>query len=652
VSAVPEFRATYRLQLGPDLDFAAAAALIPYLRNLGISHLYLSPVMEARKGSTHGYDVVDPTRVSDALGGEAGLRALAAAGLPIIVDFVPNHMAATDDNPFWRDHREQFFDIDPETGAHRRFFDVDELAGVRVEDPEVFATTHATLLALVRDGIVEGVRVDHVDGLADPAEYLRRLRAEGVEHVWIEKILEPGEPLRPWPIEGTTGYEFLNDALQVFVDPRAEDAFAELAGEARPFAELAYEAKSEQARTTFAREIDRLRRIVDTDALVSGVAAMPVYRTYIEPESRFIDDFDREVLRELPESLAVHLALEVPTPPEFVTRFQQTSGAIMAKGVEDTACYRYMRLVALNEVGGDPSRFGLPVDAFHAANAARLRATPRALLAAQTHDAKRSLDVRSRLVALTHDAEAWVAEARAWHLLNAEIEPGAPAWPVELFLYQTLVGAWPISGERLEQYLMKAMREAKRETNWITPDEQWEARLFAFARAVIEHPAFLARFEPFVDALAFAGERISLGQVVLRCTAPGVPDTYQGDDNWDFSLVDPDNRRPVDWEYRRTRLDQLRSGAAISRDTAKLFTLHRLLTLRAERPDAFADRYEPLDTTARAVAFRRGDDVVVVVPLAAEPAEIDLPAGAWRDVLAPLAAVYGAAPAVFVRDAR
>jgi (1->4)-alpha-D-glucan 1-alpha-D-glucosylmutase len=648
---MPDVRATYRLQLTPEFGFAAAQAVVPYLRDLGISHLYLSPVMEARRGSTHGYDVVDPTRVRGELGGEDGLRALAAAGLPIIVDFVPNHMAVSDDNPFWRDERERFFDIDPATGDHRRFFDVDDLAGVRVEDPSVFTTTHATLLRLVREGIIDGVRIDHVDGLADPAGYLRRLRAAGVERVWIEKILEPGEPLRPWPIEGTTGYEFLNDALQLFADPRAEPALTALADDRRPFSVVVAQAKAEQARTTFAREIDRLRRIVDTDALVAGVVELSVYRTYVEPDTGFIDEFDRGLLSALPESLAGRLLLEVPTPPEFVTRFQQTTGAIMAKGVEDTAGYRYVRLVGLNEVGGDPSRIGLSVASFHDAVERRRHATPHTMLAAQTHDTKRSLDVRSRLVALTHIVDEWVDTARAWHALNVELTPGPPAWTTELFLYQTLVGVWPISWERLEQYLVKAMREAKRETSWVAPDEEWETQFLAFARAVTTNPGFLKRFEPFVDALAFAGERISLGQVALRCTTPGVPDTYQGDEWWDRSLVDPDNRRPVDFSYRRGLLDALRTGAPVTRENAKLFTLQALLTLRAERAEAFADGYTPLAAPARSIAFRRADDVLVVVPLDDAPAEVAVvPAGAWRNVLEPLAAVYGAAPAVWVRD--
>src|SRR5919204_160476 len=262
-----ELRATYRLQLGGDFGFAAARTLVPYLASLGVSHLYLPPSFEARPGSTHGYDVVDPGRISSALGGEEEFRALAASarshGLGIVLDIVPNHMAADEANRYWADERlrSKFFDIDPSTGRHRRFFDIDHLAGVRQEDPEVFEKTHRLALSLVRDGLVDGLRVDHPDGLADPAEYLSRLRSGGASHVWVEKILDPGERLRDWPVAGTVGYEFLNDVCALFVDPAAEDSLTslweEVSGDPRPFGEEAYEAKLEQARGTFRPEVER-----------------------------------------------------------------------------------------------------------------------------------------------------------------------------------------------------------------------------------------------------------------------------------------------------------------------------------------------------------------------------------------------------------
>src|SRR5689334_19033405 len=377
--------------------------------------------MRARQGSTHGYDVVDPRVVSSELGGEDALRALAAqasaAGLELIVDIVPNHMATSDENEFWRDPalRERFFDLDPVTGGHRRFFDVDELAGVRVEDPEVFDVTHATILRLVHSGIVDALRVDHVDGLADPAGYLHRLRDAGARHVWIEKILEPGERLRDWPVEGTTGYDFLADVQALLVDPDAEGDLTELAG-GPPFGSVAHAAKVEQARTTFAPEVERLHRLVSdrfsADELAEAVASLPVYRTYVEAQRGAVDDDDRRALASVPGPLRALLLLESdhPARAELVTRFQQTSGAVMAKGVEDTSFYRYVRLLALNEVGGDPGRFGISVDTFHAGNAERL---PNNLLVSSTHDTKRSGDVRARLCALTAIPEEWAGAVRS-----------------------------------------------------------------------------------------------------------------------------------------------------------------------------------------------------------------------------------------------
>src|SRR3954470_13625711 len=296
--------ATYRLQLSPEQDFAAVGALVPYLRELGISHLYLSPGLQARAGSTHGYDVVDPTRVSDALGGEDGLRALRARGLGIVLDIVPNHMGVSEENRWWSDERlrERFFDWEPGSGWYRRFFDIDDLAAIRVEDPEVFDVVPGKVLELVADGVLDGLRVDHPDGLADPAGYLHRLRERGVEHVWVEKILHPGEPLRDWPVEGTVGYEFLNDATALFVDPASEDEmtdlFAQLTGEDRTFREVALEAQVQQATTTFAREVARLRELHDVPGIADALAALPVYRTYVEPWSGRVAPEDREAVEE------------------------------------------------------------------------------------------------------------------------------------------------------------------------------------------------------------------------------------------------------------------------------------------------------------------------------------------------------------------
>jgi (1->4)-alpha-D-glucan 1-alpha-D-glucosylmutase len=642
-------RATYRLQLTPELDFAAVAELVPYLRDLGISHLYLSPALQARSGSTHGYDVVDPTRVSDALGGEEGLRALRAAGLPIVLDIVPNHMGVSDENRWWADEalRARFFDWDPRDGWYRRFFDIDDLAAVRVEDPDVFAVTHEKVLELVREGVVHGLRVDHPDGLADPAGYLRRLADAGVEHVWVEKILshsDPPEPLRDWPVEGTVGYEFLNDAAALFVDPAGEaaltDLFAELTGETRPFDEVALEAEVQQATTVFAREVARLRSLLEFDPthpIADALAALPVYRTYVEPWSGRVDADDVAAVREagIDGRLADVLLLRERGHDEFVTRFQQTSPPVTAKGVEDTAFYRYVRLLALCEVGGDPGRFGLSVSDFHAANAIRAERFPRGLLVTQTHDTKRSGDLRARIGALAGMAAEWREHVLRWREVNAALRAGgAPDANEEYLIYQTLVGAWPIGPDRLAAYLEKALREAKRNTSWIEQDHDWEERVRRFAVALLDHRPFLDDFAPFAARVAEAGRRSALGQLLLKLTSPGVADIYQGDELEALSLVDPDNRRPVDWAARRVALDALRGGAAPTDDTMKLFLIWRALDLRARRPEAFAGTYDPVDAGPGVCAYLRGGEVLAVVLVRpAGAAVLRGVAGRWRDVL-------------------
>jgi len=648
-------RATYRLQLTPEFGFAAVAELVPYLRDLGISHLYLSPLLQAREGSTHGYDVVDPTRVSDALGGEQGLRDLRALGLEIVLDIVPNHMGASDENRWWADEelRARYFDWDPRDGWYRRFFDIDDLAAVRVEDEEVFRTLHAKVLELVADGVVDGLRIDHPDGLADPAGYLRRLRDAGAERVWVEKILHTGEPLRDWPVEGTVGYEFLNDATALFVDAAGEAAltelFAELTGETRRFGEVALEAQIEQATTTFAREVARLRSLYDVPGIADALAALPVYRTYVEPWSGRVEDADREaVARAEPDpALADVLLLRERGHDEFVTRFQQTSPPVTAKGVEDTAFYRYNRLLALNDVGGDPGRFGMSVADFHAANTQRAERFPRGLLVTQTHDTKRGGDVRARIGALAGMAREWRGHVLRWREVNARLRAdGAPDANEEYLIYQTLVGAWPIEAERLEAYLEKALREAKRNTSWVEQDHDWERRVQRFAVALLGHEPFLESFRPFAARVAQAGRRSALGQQLLKLTVPGVPDVYQGDELEALNLVDPDNRRPVDWQARREALAALRDGAAPTPETAKLHLIWRALDLRARRPEAFAGAYTPVEAGPDVVAFRRGDDVLVVVAVR-DPgdAALALP-GPWRDALTGQARKLGPEAAV------
>jgi (1->4)-alpha-D-glucan 1-alpha-D-glucosylmutase len=639
---VADLRATYRLQLSGDFDLHDARELVPYLRDLGVSHLYLSPSLQARSGSTHGYDVVDPTRVSEALGGEEALRALAADGLGIVLDIVPNHMGTGDENRWWPDP--EVFDIDPESGWYRRFFDIDDLAAVRVERQEVFDLLHGKVLELVRDGVLDGVRVDHPDGLADPAGYLGRLRDAGIEEVWVEKILAVGEHLRDWPVSGTVGYEFLVDVGALFVDPRGEAALTELwasvSGDTRSFHQLERSAQVELATGTFARELDRLRDLLGSDpGIAEALADLPVYRTYVEPWSGRVADEDREVIAAagMDPALARVLLLEERGHDEFVTRFQQTSPPVTAKGVEDTAFYRYSRLLALNEVGGEPGRFGVSVADFHAANAERAERFPRNLLITSTHDTKRSGDSRARIGALASLPDAWAPFARRW----CEA-PAAPTAADRYAILQNVLAAWPITPERLEGFVEKALREAKQHTNWAEPDEAYESAAKAWATGLLADDAFGADLEALLAQVRPVAERHALGQVLLKLTVPGIPDVYGGDELWFLALVDPDNRRPVDWAARRSALDALRGGAAPTPETVKLWLIWRALELRARRPEAFAGAYAPVEAGDGTVAFTRGDrEVLVAVRVREDAPELTPPEGSWTDVLEGRGADYG-----------
>ncbi|HEY2778457.1 MAG TPA: alpha-amylase family glycosyl hydrolase [Gaiellaceae bacterium] len=626
------FRATYRLQLTPDFGFAQARELVPYLRELGISHLYLSPSLQARAGSQHGYDVIDPRHVSDALGGESELRALAKEGLGIVLDIVPNHMAAVDESPFWRDPelRQMFFDVDLKSGFHRRFFDVGELGGVKQEDWEVFWTTHAKVIELVRDGVVDGVRVDHPDGLADPAEYFERLVEAGVAHVWAEKIVEPGEELRSWPIEGTTGYEFLNEVMALCVNRAAESALTELyeevTGDTRRFEDIAALSKLEVAVNIFEPELRRLHQELKIENLPLALASFNVYRTYIRPTAGIVDECDQaEIGRaNVSEALRRILFLQEPGHDEFVIRFQQTTGPVMAKGVEDTAFYRYFRLAALNEVGGSPARFGLSVDEFHEANTRRAARFPRQLLTTYTHDTKRSPDVRSRILALTWFVDDWRAKLAEWRGSLGSLDDARE----EILVLQTLVGAAPIERARLDAYLEKALREGKLNTNWLAPNvehesavKEWAAR----ASVLVEH-------DPFLERVREVGRRLALSQLFLKLVSPGVADIYRGDELEDLSLVDPDNRRPVDWTARREALEAFRSAAKPDERTEKLYVTWKTLRFRAAHEEAFTGSYEPVDLGAGVCAFVRGGSVLAAA--AVDPFVTPRAPDGWRDVLA------------------
>ena len=585
---------------------------------------------------------------------------------------------------------------------YRRFFDVASLIGIRVEDPEVFADTHALVLRWIRDGVVDGLRVDHPDGLRDPGSYFRQLRSEG-PRAWLiaEKILGTGEELRDdWQVDGTTGYEFLALVGGLFVDPSAEAAMTEayraFTGLEDELPEIVRESKLAVLRENLGSELNRLtgllleicerhRRHRDYtrhdchEALRELVIGVPRYRTYVRAEAGEISPADEativavanaaiearpDIESELFRFVESILTLRVRgrRESELVMRFQQLTGAVMAKGVEDTAFYRYHRLVSLNEVGGDPDRFGVTPAAFHAANRARHAHRPATMLTTSTHDTKRAEDVRMRIHVLSEQPGAWAVAVDRWSGILARHRTGElPDRNAEYLLYQTLVGTWPIEPERLAAYMVKAVREAKVHTSWAAPDADYEEALVAFATAATRDRAFIADFEAFLGPVVAAGRMNSIAQTILKLTVPGVPDIYQGTELWDLSLVDPDNRRPVDFERRARALDRL-SGASPEAALAemdegwpKLYAMARILGLRAERPELFDHRadYRALRTAGRqsrrVVAFSRTGALVVAVPrlvhgLGRQPwgdartwadTRFSLPPGTWTNVLDP-----------------
>ncbi|UNX56389.1 malto-oligosyltrehalose synthase [Georgenia sp. TF02-10] len=787
---------TYRLQLGPDLTFAGAAAALPYLDALGVTDLYLSPVLQAAPGSTHGYDVVDHSRISDVLGGRAGLEALAAAaharGMGVVVDVVPNHMAVP--TPAWHNRAlwsvlkhgpdspyATWFDIDvgggegvlmpvlgarvgtvlaageltvgtavvptePDAGEqpvlryyyhvfpvragteqlplaellerqhyrlaywrvadeelnYRRFFDVGTLAAVRVEDPEVFAATHALLLALLADGVIDALRIDHPDGLADPRGYFRRLHeATGGAWVAAEKILEGGEQLpADWPVAGTTGYDAAWRLGALQVEPAGAlplgGLLAELTGDVPGALPAEVErSKRQVVSTSLYAEVHRLAtqlhelchadiRLRDHtfrslfECVAELVVAMDRYRAYVVPgesapagaEAVLRDAADRARARLEPdrhETLDVVLDLllgkEVGSAGrshearrgEAIVRFQQVCGAVTAKGVEDTAFYRWTHLVSLCEVGADAERFGLGADELHAWVQETAAAWPVTMTAGSTHDTKRGEDVRARIGVLSQHAEEWVALV---HDLRTATEPLRPAdldGRTENLLWQTLAGTWtpagPIEADRLRAYLTKAAREQKTWTSWTAPAADREAELVGFADALLQDDGVRAAFDGWVASTGPAVRAAVLGTKLLQLTILGVADVYQGTEVTRTSLVDPDNRRPVDFAALAGALARLDDGAApVGLDEEKLQLTAAALRLRRARPGAFVGAgagYEPLPTTSgHAVALARTDgDGPQVVAVATRLAHVldrlggfgehtvVLPPGRWRGAL-------------------
>ena len=602
-------------------------------------------------------------------------------------------------------YRLVWWQLSRERLGHRRFFTIAELIGVRQEDPVVFDDTHRLVIELVNDGTVDGLRLDHIDGLRNPLEYLKSLQAAtgGDTYIVVEKILAPGEQLpEPWPVAGTTGYEYLDASAKAFVDPEGLDVLAahyrDFTGGSLDFDAIVHEQQRfiiherlgpETARFAAALEAlarrDRIARDILPSELIAGavdvLAALPVYRTYIRdgvasPEDRdhlhraletartLAPDRDPRVFEFLREVLLLDHGPdlepdEVAERLEFVDRVQQFTGAVMAKGVEDTAFYQFNLLVSLNEVGAHPIPLpDDPIAAYHSHNVRMAGTRADTMTTAATHDTKRSEDVRTRISAISQVAERWTQRVEVWHDRNRRhrISQVSPTRNEELLIYQTLVGVWPLSGRenlhaRLADYLVKAAREAKVHTAWLEPDEAHESALTGFATALIGDDEFVQELKEFAEPLWRTGALDSLGQVALRLCAPGVPDVYQGQELWDFSLTDPDNRRPVDWKRRDRLLADLDDRAADEGLIAtfgetwqdgriKLAVTSACLRLRRERPALFRrGEYLPLevhgDRQDHVVAYARYHEdewAIVVAPRLTLGLDHDglWPTGGWE----------------------
>jgi (1->4)-alpha-D-glucan 1-alpha-D-glucosylmutase len=763
---------TYRLQLHAGFTLAQATALTDYLHDLGVTDVYTAPLMKARTGSTHGYDITDPNSVNPEIGTLAQLEVLGqelrSRNMGLLLDIVPNHMAASVENAWWRDvlrygatsKYASIFDIDwsrklllpildkpygevlesgefrihqedgeseldyrglrlpitiPEDADlsnpngldrvlsmqpyrlaywqkardamnYRRFFDIGDLVGLRVENDEVFRRTHALIMHLLGEGLATGLRIDHVDGLRDPKCYLERLPPV---YVVVEKILAGKETLpQAWRVWGTTGYDFLNVVNQAFIDrdgyEKLKSTYAAFVGSDASIQETVRARKRQVMKVLFAGEVGTLSRTLMEfaeedwhgrdllshdieDALIRITACLPVYRTYIRPGEE-ISETDRyhiedavAVANRLSPSPAYTfvrkvLLLEPPAYLEhrrcdwldFVMKWQQFTGPVMAKGFEDTTCYVFNPLTSANEVGADPNgpecSFG--VEEFHRRMQERRARWPFTLNAGSTHDTKRSEDVRTRINVLSELPEEWDRCLQKWRRLAGVDIPDANE---QCLIYQALLGAWPIDAQRLKEYVTKALREAKTHTSWTSVDEAYEDGVMAFIDRILDpHQSgpFLASFEKLQAKVSFYGAVSSLSQLLLRMTAPGAPDFYQGTEIWNYTLADPDNRRAVDFELRRHMLRELNAGVNVPdllndwRDSRlKMYLIWKTLCFRREHPDLFLQGdYVPLrvagERAENVVAFARrlrNEYAVIIVPrLVAKISRAGRwPTGAW-----------------------
>ena len=727
---------TYRLQFNRDFRFADALRIVDYLHELGITDVYASPLFKARPGSTHGYDIIDPTQLNPEIGTPQEFdelcRALRAKDMGLMLDIVPNHMAASLANPWWFDVLEkgeesqysQFFDVNWQSkkvllpilarpygevlenqelilkvengrlilqyfeeklpiaaGAenlnsdaldvilsrqhyrlahwrkaadsinYRRFFDITDLVGLRAERDEVFHATHENALRLLEEGKITGLRIDHIDGLLDPKGYLDRLPQT---YVITEKILAGREQLPcDWKTHGTTGYDFTNFLNGAFINPegfhKLERLYAAFTGSTKTFTDVFKESKRQVMTELFAGELNalvhRLSELAEDDrhardlrieelreAFIATTACLPVYRTYIRSEniseadrahvedaiaaagSGPAFDFLRRVLLVEP---AWYIPHRKPSYLDFVMRWQQFTGPVMAKGLEDTAFYIHNPLVSVNEVGGDPLGpevyFG--IEEFHRRNVRRHARWPHTMNATSTHDTKRSEDVRARINVLSEIPEEWERRLRRWQRMTpSELGPDSNE---QILIYQSMLGAWPIESDRFKQYVTKALREGKRHTSWIEVNEDYENRVRSFVDSLFSNEAFLKDFNRLQKKLAYFGMLSSLSQLVLKVTSPGVPDLYRGTETWDLSLTDPDNRRTVDFSSLAAMLWDLKKRAN-SRGLLKswvdgrlkMYVTSKLLQFRRENSELFLEgEYIPLRVTgARAnhvIAFAR-----------------------------------------------
>jgi len=782
--------ATYRFQFHKGFRFTDAIRQVPYLAKLGISHLYASPFLKARPGSTHGYDIIDHNAVNPEIGTENELnqlmKALREHGMGLIPDLVPNHMGVLHaDNAWWLDVLEKgrasqyarFFDIDwsrgklllPVLGKHygealesgelklrktgkrwsieyfghvfplnekstrnlkptrdpmtlhrllerqhyrlafwrvasdeinyRRFFEITDLAGLRQEDKTVFEATHGLLCRLAKRGGIDGLRIDHPDGLADPQQYLERL-SQAFTRPWVvvEKILADYEPLREdWAIHGTTGYRFVNVLTGVFVDASAEAHFDRVyqrfTGERASFEEISVWSRHLIMATTLAAELlmlsNWLARIASGNrftrdytasglrkALAEVAAHFPVYRSYVS--ARGVSDSDRRWIDWAVKAARrssriadpaifgfIRDVLTLEAAPargkrraemlRFAMRFQQFTAPVVAKGVEDTAFYRYNRLIALNEVGGHPARFGMSLKAFHAAAEDRAKSWPTTMLGSSTHDTKRSEDARARLAVLSELASSWRVWLRRWSTLNrSHRTDDSLSKGDEYHFYQAALAVWPADAERLRAYMLKSAREAKQRTSWVNPDADYEAALERFVTQSLANPLFVKELNEATSRISHLGMLVSLSQALVKVASPGVPDYYQGTELWDFSLVDPDNRRPVEFGVRHRILDSLIKHPAKASDLvedladgkAKMHVIRKGLELRKAHPQVFhGGKYRALyaerGCEENVIAFSLsagGTTVIAVAPrLFARQLERNAPIGEfWGEAVLPL----------------